>query len=102
MWKPEVCGTSGKYSAIAVICVSSISSTSENIQCELINDEQHMIHQDDRLTNMSVELMQISRQFHVGWIPINSLKDHVMNKHFSSHHMTHRVLPAMKYSEPFP
>jgi len=79
MWKPEVDGTSGECSFIAVICASSISSTSENIQCELINDEWHMIHQDDRLTDTSVELMQISRQLHVGWISINSLKDQVQS-----------------------
>ena len=60
MWKPEVDRTSGECSTIEVIHLSCISSTSEN--CELINDEQHMIHQEDRLTNMSVELMQISRQ----------------------------------------
>ena len=62
MWKPEVDRTSGECSTIEFIRPSFISSTSENVQCELINDERHMIHQEDRLTNTTVELMQISRQ----------------------------------------
>lgn len=56
MWKPEVDGT-GECSTNEVIRASFISSCSENVQCELINDERHMIHQDDRLTNTTVELM---------------------------------------------
>ena len=56
MWKPEVDGT-GECSANEVIRASFISSCSENVQCELINDGRDMIHQDDRLTNTTVELM---------------------------------------------
>lgn len=76
MWKPEVDGT-GECSANEVIRASFIFSCSENVQCELINDERHTIHQDDKLTNTTVELMYISRQFQVGWVPINSLNDQV-------------------------